>query len=104
VAEVEIRDESQSACVVTAELGEEREEFLIKIAQGGVVKEEGFIDLGKTFQDGSVRGKLLPHFDEYPDDEHAHPHGIRGVQNVGGLEGAVLGERVRAVRLAPMPA
>jgi hypothetical protein len=47
--------------------------------------------------DGCVRGKRLSHFHKRTDDEDAHLHRARTVQNVGGLKGTVLGEDIRTV-------
>ena len=47
---------------------EERAQFLIEIAQGGIMEEERVINLGETFQKGAVRSQFVAGFYECTDD------------------------------------
>ena len=69
--------------------GEKRADFLIEIAQGGIMKEEGVINLREPFLHGVVRGKRFAHLHKRANDKHAHLHGVGTIQNIGSLESAV---------------
>ena len=47
---------------------QQREEFVVEVAQGGIVEEQRFIDLGEALEDGRVGGEGFPLFDERADD------------------------------------
>jgi hypothetical protein len=59
------------------------------------VNKQRIVYLGQTSENGGVRGEILAHFDESPNDIDAHGHGPRAVQYVGSHERAVLGKRDR---------
>jgi hypothetical protein len=50
---------------------QQREEFLAEVAQGGVVEEQRFVDLGEALEDGGVGGGGFALFDEGADDPSA---------------------------------
>lgn len=70
-------------------------------AQCAVVLEERLIDVGEALEDFGAARELLAHFDEGADNKEVHLDGTRAVQDIGRLQGAVLGERVRRVRRPP---
>ena len=76
---------------------EERQEFLVDVAQGGVVQENGFVNLGKTLEDGGVGGEFLAHLHKGADDVKTHLDGLRAVQDIGSLQRAVFGENLNAL-------
>src|ERR1022692_1686743 len=75
---------------------EERQEFLVDVAQGGVVQKNGFVNLGKTFEDGGVGGEFFAHLHKGADNVEAHLDGLRAVQDIGSLQRAVFGENLDA--------
>src|ERR1017187_3789479 len=68
---------------------EERQELLVDVTQGGVVQENGFVNLGQTFEDGGVGGEFLAHLHKGTDDKETHLDGLRAVEDIGGLQRAV---------------
>lgn len=72
--------------------GERRQEFLVDVAQGAVVEEEGFVNFGEAFENGGVGGEFFAHFDEGANDVNAHGNCAGATENVGSHEGTVLGE------------
>jgi hypothetical protein len=71
---------------------EEGPEFLIDVAQGRIVDEDGFINLGQALQDGGIGGEFFAHLYEGTDDVLAHLDSARAVENRGRHEGTVFGE------------
>ena len=55
---------------------------------------ELFFQGGELLRELARTEKSFPHFDEGADDEDAHLHGPRAVEDVCGLEGSVLGKGV----------
>src|ERR1035437_4489243 len=76
---------------------EERQEFLVDVAQGGVVQENAFVSLGMTLEDGGVGGEFLAHLHKGAHDVKAQLDGLRAVQDIGGLQCAVFGENLNAL-------
>ena len=72
-----------------------RKQFLIEIAQRGVMDEQGLIDFRQTFKDGLIRRDHLALFDECTDDEDAHSDSVRAIEDAGCHQRSVFGEGVR---------
>ena len=72
----------------------QRAEFLVDLAQRAIVQEEGLVNFSQAFENGGVGGEILAHFDKGTGDLHTHGYGARAVEDVGGHEGTVFGERV----------
>ena len=68
---------------------EERQYFLIKVAQRGIMSEQTRIDLRQPLQNCIVRSSLLPQSYERADDEYAHLDGAIATQNIGGHDRTV---------------
>ncbi len=47
-------------------------EFLVDVAQGVVMEQQGFVDFGQALEDGCVGGLVLAHFDKRANDVEAH--------------------------------
>ena len=73
---------------------EEGTQFLVNVTKGGIMDQEGFVDFSETLKDGGIGGLILAQFDESADDVNAHGDGARAVQDVGGLQRAMFGERL----------
>jgi len=58
---------------------EKWEQFLINIAQSGIVLKKRFVDLGQTFQDGIVGSEHFALLNESPDHVNTHGYGLRTV-------------------------
>jgi hypothetical protein len=74
---------------------EQRQEFLVNIAQSGVVLKEGFVDFSQALQNCFVGGQHFTLLDESADDVNAHRDGLGAVQDVRSHDSAVLSEGVR---------
>ena len=71
-------------------------EFLPDRAESFVMLHELGIHLGELFEHIRMGHEQFPLFDESAHDMDAHFHGFRAAQHIGGHEGSVLGEGVRA--------
>src|SRR5437879_1216319 len=72
--------------------GQERTEFLVDVAESGVVDEQGFVNFRQPPKNGGIGGMLFAHFDECADDVNTHRHGARSVEDGAGHERAVFGK------------
>jgi len=79
---------------------EKRAQLLVEIARGRIVDEERVINLREPFPHGAVRGELVAHLYKCADHKNAHLRGACTVENIRGLERAVLGECPRTIRFA----
>jgi hypothetical protein len=50
---------------------EQRLQFLVPVDQGGILFEQGLIDLSQTFEDGSIGGDMLAQPNKGPDYKDA---------------------------------
>ena len=82
---------------------EERQEFLIEVAEGGVVEEELLVDFGETAEDGLVGGESLALFDEGADDEDGHLGSRPTAKDGGGHQSTVLGKGPRQTAASSVP-
>ena len=64
---------------------------------GRVVDQEGFVNLGQAPEDGGVGGEFFAHLNKGADDVKTHLSRLGTVQDIGGLQRAVLGEGVDAL-------
>ena len=64
--------------------------------------EERLIDFSEALEDGGVSRKLLADFDESQNNKDAHSDRVGTVQDIGRLQGAVLGEGVWAIARVTM--
>ena len=69
---------------------EQRQKFLVNVAQCGVMLEQRLVDFGQPLQNRSVRGELFSLLDERANDIHAHGDRSVTTQNIGRLQCAVL--------------
>ena len=58
----------------------------------GIMGEEGFVNFSQALENGGVGRMLLAHLNKGADDIDAHRNRARAVEEVGGLQCAVLGE------------
>ena len=70
-------------------------ELLEDFPQRYIVNQQRFVYLGQASENGRVRGDILAHFHESPNDIDAHSDGTRAVEYVGGHERHVFGKRDR---------
>ena len=87
---------------------ENQHQFLKHVNDGCFVRIKASSEL--LFQSSKFLGKVtcaqqgLAHLDESANDKHAHLHCAGAVQDIGGLEGAMLGESVGAILPVLTPA
>ena len=68
----------------------QRQEFLINVAQGGIMLKQSQVDFSETLQNGAVGCGVFAQSDECPDNEHAHLNRSLATKNVRGHQSAML--------------
>src|SRR5436309_2639990 len=81
---------------------EERQEFLVDVAQNGVMLQQCSIDLGQTLQDRGICCNFFAQLNECANDVNAHRNCSFTSQDVRHLERAMLSECPRSVNFSSM--
>jgi hypothetical protein len=81
---------------------EQRQQFSVQIAQCRIVLQQRFVDLCEPRDYCSIGCNVLAQANEGAHDKDAHLHRSLAAQDIGGHQGAVLGEDPWAVDLAAM--
>ena len=81
----------------------QRQEFLINVAQRGIMLEESQVDFSETFQNGAVGCGLLAQSDKRPDNENAHLNRSLATENVRGHQRAMFRKNPWPVARIAMP-
>jgi hypothetical protein len=76
---------------------QERAEFLVDVAEGDIVREQGFVNFRQTLENGSVCSKVFTQFYERANDVQTYRDGAWTIEDVGRLQCAVFGESPRPV-------
>ena len=80
----------------------QRQEFLINVAQGGIMLEQSQVDFSETFQNGAVGCGLLAQAHKCPHNEHAHLNRSLAAKNVRGHQRAMLRKNPWPIARIPM--